>query len=156
MEKKIQELKQRIQNDIEIFVSKFVQDEIEQFTALLTEMSNNYLIKTKEREIELKNEVERLSKEKNDIETYINGTQESVKDFSNKMSELNKENEKIKIQQENIDKQRHDLEVAWKDYNQSKDILKKEKDAFEKEKAQFKIKQAMVEEQVKTLRKLNI
>ena len=93
MEKKIQELKDKLLNDLEMFMH----NSIEQFTSLLSDISNEYLVKTKERELELKEEIGSLSEQRDDLIIYINGAKESAKDFTEKMKKLDERGNKIKL-----------------------------------------------------------
>lgn len=152
MEKKIQELKAKLLNDLELFMH----NSIEQFTTLLSDISNEYLVKTKERELELKDEVETLKKEKAEITVYINGSKEKAEEFIKKERELNDREQKIKTNEKEIRGTQESMIEMSASLNKRKEKLDKEQADFEKEKAQFKVKQSMVDEQVKTLRKLNI
>ena len=152
MEKKIQELKTKLLNDLEMFMH----NSIEQFTTLLSDISNEYLVKTKERELELKEEVAKLSKEKEELIVYINGAKESAKDFTEKMKEIKEAESRL---EKNMSQHLADeMERINKNEELTKEVkeLQKQKADFEKEKQQFQVQKAMVEEQVKTLRKLNI
>lgn len=152
MEKKIQELKTKLLNDLEMFMH----NSIEQFTTLLSDISNEYLVKTKERELELKDEVAKLSKDKDELIVYINGAKESAKDFTEKMEELRASKEWVEKAQSQHLVNEMELINKKEDFEKKKKHLQKQIDAFEKEKQQFQVQKAMVEEQVKTLRKLNI
>lgn len=152
MEKKIQELKTKLLNDLEMFMH----NSIEQFTSLLSDISNEYLVKTKERELELKDEVAKLSKDKDELIVYINGAKESAKDFTEKMEELRASKEWVEKAQSQHLVNEMELINKKEDFEKKKKHLQKQIDAFEKEKQQFQVQKAMVEEQVKTLRKLNI
>ena len=152
MEKKIQELKTKLLNDLEMFMHS----SIEQFTSLLSDISNEYLVKTKERELELKDEIGKLSEQRDDLIIYINGAKESAKDFTEKMKKLDERENKIKLDEDSIALKRDEITNDLKKLEFTSKEICKDKNAFEKEKQQFQIQKAMVEEQVKTLRKLNI
>lgn len=152
MEKKIQELKTKLLNDLEMFMH----NSIEQFTTLLSDISNEYLVKTKERELELKDEVDTLKKEKEEITVYINEAKDSAKDFTDKMEQLKIREIKLECDNKHLAKIKEEVSADLNMVDTMKAEVKKEKDAFEKEKQQFQVQKAMVEEQVKTLRKLNI
>jgi chromosome segregation ATPase len=152
MEKKIQELKTKLLNDLEMFMHS----SIEQFTSLLSDISNEYLVKTKERELELKDEIGKLSEQRDDLIIYINGAKESAKDFTEKMKKLDERENKIKLDEDSIALKRDEITNDLKKLEFTSKEIDKDKNAFEKEKQQFQIQKAMVEEQVKTLRKLNI
>ena len=152
MEKKIQELKTKLLNDLEMFMH----NSIEQFTTLLSDISNEYLVKTKERELELKDEVTKLSKDKEELIVYINGAKESAKDFIDKAMELDERENKIKVGEKELSGTRQSMGEQSSILKDREKELQKQIDAFEKEKQQFQIQKAMVEEQVKTLRKLNL
>lgn len=152
MEKKIQELKTKLLNDLEMFMH----NSIEQFTSLLSDISNEYLVKTKERELELKDEVTKLSKDKEELIAYINGAKESAKDFIDKAMELDERENKIKVGEKELSGTRQSMGEQSSILKDREKELQKQIDAFEKEKQQFQVQKAMVEEQVKTLRKLNI
>lgn len=152
MEKKIQELKTKLLNDLEMFMHS----SIEQFTSLLSDISNEYLVKTKERELELKDEVTKLSKDKEELIAYINGAKESAKDFIDKAMELDERENKIKVGEKELSGTRQSMGEQSSILKDREKELQKQIDAFEKEKQQFQVQKAMVEEQVKTLRKLNI
>ncbi|HOL87205.1 MAG TPA: hypothetical protein PLK32_07620 [Defluviitoga tunisiensis] len=152
MENKINEIKTKIIKGL----SDYMTTSMEEFTDLMSHISNDYLAKTKEREIELRDEVEQLQKTKNDLDIYVSRLKEKTNDFLNKEKELNAREAKIKDEEIQLNKTKEKIMVDLKNLDACKANFQKEKDEFEKEKAQFKIKQAMVEEQVKTLRKLNI
>lgn len=152
MEKKIQELKTKLLNDLEMFMHS----SIEQFTSLLSEISNEYLVKTKERELELKDEVAKLSKDKDEMIIYINRSKEKASEFINKEKELDERESKLRSDEYKFSMIKGKIMEDKEFFEIAKNNMKKEKDAFEKEKQQFQVQKAMVEEQVKTLRKLNI
>jgi hypothetical protein len=152
MEKKIQELKTKLLNDLEMFMHS----SIEQFTSLLSDISNEYLVKTKERELELKDEVAKLSKDKDEMIIYINGSKEKASEFIKKEKELEDRESKLKSDEYKFSMIKGKIMEDKEFFEIAKNNMQKEKDAFEKEKQQFQIQKAMVEEQVKTLRKLNI
>lgn len=152
MEKKIQELKTKLLNDLEMFMHS----SIEQFTSLLSDISNEYLVKTKERELELKEEVKSLDKKKEEVAKWLEDNNEKAVDYKEQIEAL----ETYKLEIIKREKLLEDKEREWKIKNQiilkDLDNLQKDHDNFEKEKQQFQVQKAMVEEQVKTLRKLNI
>jgi hypothetical protein len=152
MEKKIQELKTKLLNDLEMFMHS----SIEQFTSLLSDISNEYLVKTKERELELKDEVAKLSKDKDEMIIYINGSKEKASEFIKKEKELEDRESKLKSDEYKFSMIKGKIMEDKEFFEIAKNNMQKEKDAFEKEKQQFQVQKAMVEEQVKTLRKLNI
>jgi hypothetical protein len=152
MEKKIQELKTKLLNDLEMFMHS----SIEQFTSLLSDISNEYLVKTKERELELKDEVTKLSKDKDELIIYINGSKEKASEFIKKEKELEERESKLKSDEYKFSMVKGKIMEDKEIFEIVKNNLQKDKDSFEKEKQQFQIQKAMVEEQVKTLRKLNI
>lgn len=152
MEKKIQELKTKLLNDLEMFMH----NSIEQFTSLLSDISNEYLVKTKERELELKEEVSKLQKEKDELIIYVNGSKEKVEEFIKKEKELNDREKKISDNESYIEKEKKSILIQTKNLDGVVKSLDKQQADFAKEKQQFQVQKAMVEEQVKTLRKLNI
>jgi hypothetical protein len=152
MEKKIQELKTKLLNDLEMFMHS----SIEQFTSLLSDISNEYLVKTKERELELKDEVTKLSKDKDELIIYINGSKEKASEFIKKEKELEERESKLKSDEYKFSMVKGKIMEDKEIFEIVKNNLQKDKDSFEKEKQQFQIQKAMVEEQVKTLRKLNL
>lgn len=152
MESEIQKAKQKLINEIDLYIDKGIED----FSQVLTDLSLKFLAKTKEREIELNEQVEQLQGKKQELEVYINGAKEKASDFIKKEKELNKRDEELKTNEKELDKIKEGVMADLKMIEASKKSIQKEKDDFDKEKQQFKVKQAMVEEQVKTLRKLNI
>jgi hypothetical protein len=152
MEKKINEVKVKIIEGL----SEYMRESMERFTDLMSEISNDYLVKTKERELELKDEVGKLQAEKEDLIVYINGSKEKMSEFLKREKELNERELKLNKDEGEMNMIKEGVMADLKMIDASKKSIQKEKDDFEKEKQQFKVKQAMVEEQVKTLRKLNI
>lgn len=152
MEKKIQELKAKLLNDLEMFMHS----SIEQFTSLLSDISNEYLVKTKERELELKDEVKSLDTKKEEVSKWLEDNSKTLLEHKDKIEALDKYKEEITKREQILEAN----EKTFNSHNQmllkSVDDLQKERDAFEKEKQQFQVQKAMVDEQVKTLRKLNI
>jgi len=152
MEKEIQEVKQQILNDLNEYMFK----SIEKFTDLLSEISNEYLVQTKTNELELKDKVEKLNNDKNKIQFYIDNTTNKAAEWKNKEIELSKREHEVKILEasskeiSNTANLLHDKMI--KEYNE----FQKQQDAFHKEKTQFRVKKAMVDEQMKTLKRLNI
>jgi chromosome segregation ATPase len=152
MEKKIQELKTKLLNDLEMFMH----NSIEQFTSLLSDISNEYLVKTKERELELKDEVKKLDNSKIELEKWMDDNNQKALDYKDAIEGLEKYKLEIARKTSEIEKIEKENNSITKTLATELDRLQKEKDAFEKEKQQFQVQKAMVEEQVKTLRKLNI
>ena len=152
MEKKIQELKDLFKGDAEMFIVK----NIERFYEILSDISNEYLVKTKERELELKDEVKSLDTRKEEVSKWLEDNSKTLLEHKDKIEALDKYKQEIAKREQVLEEK----EKVWDTNNhivlKEMDKLQKDKDAFEKEKQQFQVQKMMVEEQVKTLRKLNI
>ena len=152
MEKKIQELKDLFKGEAEMFIVK----NIERFYEILTDISNEYLIKSKEREIELDESIKKLTEQKEKLSISIEPLKKEYKETETKLEKALKQLSETEKSQGELDMIKQGVLADVKMIEASKQAIQKEKDDFEKEKAQFKVKQSMVDEQVKTLRKLNI
>jgi len=86
--------------------------------------------------------IEPLSKEYQETETKLEKARKQLKETQEKQKELDMIKEGVLA----------DIKMV----EAMKAEVKKQKETFEKEKQQFQVQKAMVEEQVKTLRKLNI
>jgi len=152
MEKKIQELKDLFKGEAEMFIVK----NIERFYEILTDISNEYLVKSKEREIELDESIKKLTEQKEKLSVGIEPLKKEYKETETKLEKALKQLSATEESQGELDMIKQGVLADVKMIEASKQAIQKEKDDFEKEKAQFKVKQSMVDEQVKTLRKLNI
>jgi chromosome segregation ATPase len=152
MEKKIQELKDLFKGEAEMFIVK----NIERFYDILSDISNEYLIKSKEIEIELKESISDKEKRLVILNNSIDPLEKEYKEIENKLVKAQKQLEETQDKQQELDNIKQGVLADVKMVEMLKAEVKKDRDAFEKEKQQFQVQKAMVEEQVKTLRKLNI
>ncbi len=152
MEKKIQELKDLFKGDAEMFIVK----NIERFYEILTDISNEYLVKSKEREIELKESINLLEKQKSSLNISIEPLSKEYQETETKLEKARKQLKETQEKQKELDMIKEGVLADIKMVEAMKADVKKQKETFEKEKQQFQVQKAMVEEQVKTLRKLNI
>jgi len=152
MEKKIQELKDLFKGDAEMFIVK----NIERFYEILTDISNEYLVKSKEREIELKESINLLEKQKSSLNISIEPLSKEYQETETKLEKARKQLKETQEKQKELDMIKEGVLADIKMVEAMKAEVKKQKETFEKEKQQFQVQKAMVEEQVKTLRKLNI
>jgi chromosome segregation ATPase len=152
MEKKIQELKDLFKGDAEMFIVK----NIERFYEILTDISNEYLVKSKERELELKESINLLEKQKSSLNISIEPLSKEYQETETKLEKARKQLKETQEKQKELDMIKEGVLADIKMVEAMKADVKKQKETFEKEKQQFQVQKAMVEEQVKTLRKLNI
>lgn len=152
MESEIQKTKQKLLDDIDMYINKGIED----FSQVMTDISLKFLTKIKEREIELTNEIETLENKKTELSKYVDNAEEVAKDIQKQEADLDKREKEITINEKETNMIKEGVLADVKMVEAMKKDIQKQREAFEKEKQQFQVQKAMVEEQVKTLRKLNI